>query len=643
MRDNRHIWAAYAGLLCLIAWFCFGDLRTHLLDAHDAETFRDHLRIQQDWTFFFSPDKEQASGRPFAEALKYFTFLLFGNSPAAFHLLVVAFHTLAAGLLAHLVWRRGGTPILAGTTGLLFLVNVTHFQAVHHISALDYPLALCCGLAALLALGRATTIAHPILFAAALTLGVLSHPSIAVVWLLAFYLIWRSANNLLTALRALWPSGLLLTIAFFAALNLAASNTSAWQSVGEYEAQPIGELVLGMVRVLWWFTSRLLTTAHWLPLPIYLQQTWELGLGAVLMLFLLWLIWRGDEPLAAAALATLLGLVPFLLLTESTILGLPAGPSRYLYLASAGSSLLLAWGLHFIYHRTNPYLAGGLLILTVASSYLSLGKVEAVSLYTSGRSYSASREYTTARAQFRRALAQTPEALLHKEIYIRLCLLQMDSEEDHMPLLAEALAAHPDSKRLQLFQLATGATDPSPELSEKSMQLALDLRYTTTYDAEIVAKALHNLGAGFLKKKDPATAIRAFEQTLRIDPDRFKTLKDLTFARWQRAAQLIDEIAAANVDARADLVADFRRQISSALSTSRHALSLRPDADLFYQLGKAYQQQEQHQEALAAYRKCLEQNPRYRSAYLNMAEIFTREGDEAAAANARQAADRARP
>ena len=170
-----YIWPGYAGLLCLIAGLCFGNLRTHLLDTHDAETFHDHLQIQQDWTFFFSADKQQASGRPFAEAVKYLAFLFFGNNPAAFHLLVVAIHTLAAWLLARLVWQRLDAPILAGLTGLLFLVNVTHFQAVHYISALDYPLALCCGLASLLALGRRTTIAHPIVFAASIRLNFQSY------------------------------------------------------------------------------------------------------------------------------------------------------------------------------------------------------------------------------------------------------------------------------------------------------------------------------------------------------------------------------------------------------------------------------------------------------------------------------------
>ena len=46
---------------------------------------------------------------------------------------------------------------------------------------------------------------------------------------------------------------------------------------------------------------------------------------------------RGD--LTTTALATLLSLLPYLLLIEATMPGLPAEPSRYLYMVSARSSL----------------------------------------------------------------------------------------------------------------------------------------------------------------------------------------------------------------------------------------------------------------------------------------------------------------
>ena len=93
--EMRVFWA-YAGIVFALTWFCFGDLRHHLLDTHDAESFADHLLIAQDWQHFFSSTKEQATGRLLADAVKYLAFLAFGNSPAAFHLLVVALLAMAS-------------------------------------------------------------------------------------------------------------------------------------------------------------------------------------------------------------------------------------------------------------------------------------------------------------------------------------------------------------------------------------------------------------------------------------------------------------------------------------------------------------------------------------------------------------------
>ena len=60
---SRHIWPLYALLLSALAWVFFADVLTLGLDTHDVETFRDHERISEDFAYFFSPDKEQASGR----------------------------------------------------------------------------------------------------------------------------------------------------------------------------------------------------------------------------------------------------------------------------------------------------------------------------------------------------------------------------------------------------------------------------------------------------------------------------------------------------------------------------------------------------------------------------------------------------
>ena len=156
MIARRHIWPASAAFLGLVAALCFGNLRTHLLDTHDAETFRDHLQIQQDWAFFFSPDKAQASGRPTAEAVKYLAFLLCGNDPAAFHLLSIAIHTLAAWLLARVVWRQSGALLLAGCTGSCSACGFCFLGKGLQSTASPPTLGLTLGRRLMCVLGRAT-------------------------------------------------------------------------------------------------------------------------------------------------------------------------------------------------------------------------------------------------------------------------------------------------------------------------------------------------------------------------------------------------------------------------------------------------------------------------------------------------------
>ena len=146
-------WLPFVIAIAACAWIYFGSLRDHLLDTHDAETFRDNVAISEDFTFFFSTAKEQPSGRPAAELVKWFAFLVFGNDPGWFHLLTVALHGVAAVLLALWVRQLGESLEFSWCSGLLFFVNVAHFQAVQHISALDYPLALSFALASLLLFG----------------------------------------------------------------------------------------------------------------------------------------------------------------------------------------------------------------------------------------------------------------------------------------------------------------------------------------------------------------------------------------------------------------------------------------------------------------------------------------------------------
>ena len=142
LAPERRLWLAYAGLLGLLAWFCFGDLRHHLIETHDGEHFRDNARISEDWTYFFSPDKAPASGRLLYEFVSYLAFMVWGAHPGLYHLLTVAWHAAVSLFFARCCKATGCNLELSLTAGLLFLVYVARFRGIHWLSSLNYAMAL---------------------------------------------------------------------------------------------------------------------------------------------------------------------------------------------------------------------------------------------------------------------------------------------------------------------------------------------------------------------------------------------------------------------------------------------------------------------------------------------------------------------
>ncbi|MFT5089837.1 MAG: tetratricopeptide (TPR) repeat protein [Candidatus Latescibacterota bacterium] len=585
-------------LFCIVSWACFADLRHHLLDTHDADMFRDHISISQDWTHFFSADKEQATGRPLAEAVKYAAFLTFGNDPGRFHLLVVAVHTLAAFLLSLHVFRLAQTPLLALASGLLFLLNVTHFQAVHHISALDYPLALCCGLLALRFVPNDTeelSWKNVLKIGIFLALGLSAHLAALAFWPLVLHTFWR---------RGLLPHRLFVLLAPLGALALAcigmaSRQTSTWHSLDLYSLQSIPQLVLGMGHMVSFLSSRLFTTAHWVPLPMHQQQPWELYIGSASIAVLVFLAWRGPRIAAHAAAWTLLTLLPFLLLTETTIQGLPAGPSRYLYLASAGSSLLLAWGLDQLRQRWYPhgaYIAALVGAGVLLSSYTYLKKVEAVSLYTSGRSYIAGGDIENGVRQLRLALVRGPETLPLEETYFRLAAALPYIGQDPMGVLREGLALFPQSSFLNMTLAIHEGESDDHSVRQRGQQRLRQMQQRAEGEGEDelftfnAASIYHNLASSYMDHGQPARAIKAYTNALAHIPDKANSQRGLSRAHTLLGIEL-----------------QRQSRNEHAQRAYERAIELNPqNSPAYINWGWLYFEQQQYGQALEKYQTALE-------------------------------------
>jgi tetratricopeptide (TPR) repeat protein len=536
--DARRAWVFYVLLTAALGLVFFGSTAEFGIDNHDAETFRDNARISKDFTYFFSADREQITGRPVADFCKWFASLLLGANPALFHLLVVFFHGLATLLFSRLLQQMGYDLELSFLAGLLFLVNATHFQAIHHISALDYPLALIFALLALLAYLRYDRSGNPLDMAAAygfFILGVLSHMAIAALGPLCLYWSWRQGHPLTMLLRRLLPLGIVLGTLVLYSLYTTPRSTSTWASLeyyGQSEVSPLNAL-----RLLAWFSGRLLTTAHWLPFTVYKQHGWELYCGTAILAGLFAVSWK-KSTLVFWHGWIVLCLLPFVFIPEGLISYLlPEGPSRYLYLASAGSSVLLAWALLYLSARLGAagrYVGAAALCIVLLFSYQALKRVEGFAYYTSGRHHIAADHIEKGTELLRRAIAQGGDAIPLRDAYLRLCMALLYLDHDSRAMATEALMRFPDDLMLGGIAAVLDGEDPrTRDRGYRWLQSALN-RATGSGLGDVFKQHLSavyvNLGKGYLRREDFRRAIDALQWARKLAPERAQIATTLSGA-----------------------------------------------------------------------------------------------------------------
>ena len=142
------LWLCYGVILSLVAIGCFASLGALSIDVDDEDSFRVYELIARDFNAFFS-SQAQPDGRPVGILVGWLGYELWGNNPAWFHYQSVVIHVLASILLAALCRQMGEDSKTSFLSGLFFMVNVSHFQAMHWLSALDYPLLMLFGSLAL--------------------------------------------------------------------------------------------------------------------------------------------------------------------------------------------------------------------------------------------------------------------------------------------------------------------------------------------------------------------------------------------------------------------------------------------------------------------------------------------------------------
>ncbi len=554
---GRRSWLIYAALMAALTAVLFGNLRHHPQGIDDASTFRDNIAISDDfWYFFQSPeDKELGSGRPLAEFTKWIAYTVAGNNPGVFHMLVVAIHAVASILLAAVACRLGSNPEISFLGGMLFLANAAHFSAVHWISAMDYPLALLWGLAALACFGehlKSSRILWLVAFHLFVVLGLLSHMAVAAVVPVCLYLSYLHGVRLRRSLWRLLPVTLMAAGVSTASLSFTSQDTTTWLAL-DPERGESGSVLGDLLRSALWLAGRLLTTAHWMPIPLHEQHDWELLIGAGSLGGMSWLIWKTPMPVSLWSVWTLCTLAPFVPVTL-----IHSGISRYIYLASAGSSMLLAWLLQrgccwvAVRNKVVALLLFPMLTLTVLlSSYAALKKTELVSLYRSGRYYFAAGDDRKAAQLLRQGLAGAGDLIPRDTAYMKLITLALTSGEDYAGLLQDGLAEFPDDFNLKAVSAVTESLSEDAATRAKGTQSIAELERIADQRhrfAHVMAVANHNMGHRYRILSQHDLAILAFERSLSYEPARINSAQGLAWAmfesgRFDRSAEAAMEVA----------------------------------------------------------------------------------------------------
>jgi hypothetical protein len=321
----------------LLSWLFFSDVINLRLDSHDIETFHDHAAIGSDISLLFSPEREQRSGRPVEELVKWLLYLLCDNNARAFHLFSIILHGLVSLSLPSMFRDWGANRLVSISAAMLFLTQTAHYEAIYHISAVDYPLALLFGVVAVFTFHRylrAPRILWLGAFNVVFAFGLLSHTGIGSVWLVCFALAWRNGFGWRRCFTMLLPPAIIGVGLMSYLLQVTSRQTNVWSSVESFATNDLWASVGGVAKTGLWLLSRLLTTAHWMPVPTYRMLAWEPYVGALVLAALLWL-GRGDLTARLGVVWALVTLLPFCLISGDAILPyLPAGLSRYGYFAS---------------------------------------------------------------------------------------------------------------------------------------------------------------------------------------------------------------------------------------------------------------------------------------------------------------------
>ena len=658
--DTRQTRYIFSGLAILITLTMYWGMTGHLFDADDMEYLKDTQRVWEEPARFFSAQRA-FPGRPIVEMVFLLVYPIFGENPAAYHLLLIGLHIFVGLFLGHVLRQLGVRFDLSLLASFLFLINITHFRAVHWIACLSYPIALIFGLAALLSFERhlqthqRSSLIWSLFYIA---LAVCAHVGISTVTIFAVYRAWQHhKRSLRNAFLSASPLILLSGILSVAIYLLFPKASQVLAVVHEPS-------VIRTITLFFWFLSRLITAAHWWPAGLTGEpHNWEIVIGVLTALLLFIALIKNNAPTAHWSVWTFITILPFINNPHLIMFG----PSRYLYFASVGSSLLLAWIILFVFSKFKPQMAQigliGTLLLLSTSSILAAKRVEALSLYHAGRSYLGKMIEQTGVELMERALQKDPNIanIVPSDIYIRLGVTLFGLGRSPQSYLEQAQQQNPDDPQIKVLLAVSYMDTQNPTLQQQGENL-LQQTLTQNPDAQLklmAARSFGNIGKAAIRTgnylsavpalyraktywpNDPLTRLMLGHALFMQETDPITTFSDtnqgyLTQHHQGASTQIIQSLNSTlkpnpqNSEGyeTLGLIQLETEEFTSALSSFELASRFKPQSTLaIHGRAQVLQMLGQHREAFQAHQQLIGLAPQNPAVYYNLGQLFDAIGE----------------
>lgn len=525
----RLSWPIYALVLCALAAVLYAPVGEHLLDTHDADYFSDSEESLRNPSYFFSAEKRMP-GRPFFELLLLLQYATWGNDPRLFHWAGVVLHAVAAWVLALSTWRACREWDGAQLAGVLFICLCAPFQAVQWISAHCYSLTLICSCLYLTSFvryvdeGKRGPALRALLF---LMLGIASHISTVVIVPFTLYIAYKKRALRKETLSFL---SVMVTVSFLSVLAIKTFYSVAPQNVIVARGFDFGMMAENYL----FFWGRLLFSSFWIPARPDLIGWGEIAFGAGVLCMGLWAGFCGRWKGEAAIIWIALSLLPPLLLQPEYVRSIPSGPSRYLYLSSAGMACVAALIFLSGRDRVRSWLGQkwssfgtvAILGLLLTGSWFNIRRAEAVAYYTEARHALSVGDIDLGIEQMLQALAVKEGALDREDLYVRLCPMLLNRGRELKPHLDKARALFPQNPTLHMYEQVVCSMDGDTSA----------LRYLRGFRSNesvrrAIAEAYHHAGRGAYRQANYGQSVAALSRALSFDPERPKTRTSLRAAQ----------------------------------------------------------------------------------------------------------------